>query len=229
MGPLIAEILSQIPLFDQLPREQIQALASTARAQALDRKQTLFLQGDSADCLFVLVSGCMQLSASGPGGQETVIKTVNPGEMFAEAVLFEREDYPVTAQALSDSMVYALPTAAFMRLLKDEAFFRCFAGALMRKLRYLVQRISYLSHFDVEDRLMFFFIQRCGNGSSFSPDLTKKETAAAIDATPETLSRLLARLKREGRLSWNDEGVRILDSDWHADYISRHREHGGRA
>jgi CRP-like cAMP-binding protein len=40
--------------------------------------------------------------------------------------------------------------------------------------------------------------------------LSKKDFAAAIGTTPETLSRLILRLKKEGRIEWEGKTIRVV-------------------
>ncbi|RPJ05996.1 MAG: Crp/Fnr family transcriptional regulator, partial [Spirochaetaceae bacterium] len=49
---------------------------------------------------------------------------------------------------------------------------------------------------------------RYGNGPVYEIDVTKKDIASSIGTNPETLSRLINRLEKENKLSW--EGKRLL-------------------
>jgi hypothetical protein len=44
--------------------------------------------------------------------------------------------------------------------------------------------------------------------------VTKRDVAAAIDALPETLSRLLLKLKEEGAVQWEGENLRVRKGFW---------------
>jgi len=46
--------------------------------------------------------------------------------------------------------------------------------------------------------------------------VTKREVAAAIDALPETLSRLLLKLKEEGSIQWEGDSLRVRKGFWSA-------------
>ena len=60
----------------------------------------------------------------------------------------------------------------------------------------------YMMNHDVEERLRLFMKDLDGDCQQFKINMSKKDVAAAIQRTPETLSRLLLRLKQENRLTW---------------------------
>ena len=111
-------------------------------------------------------------------------------------------------------MAYMLPRRPFICLLKSEEFRMDFFGMMMKKVRYLTNQIGYLSSYDVEERLFFFLEEQYGRSEMIIPTLSKKDIAAAIRTTPETMSRLLFRLKKEGKLIWEGRKIKISDAVW---------------
>ena len=101
-----------------------------------------------------------------------------------------------------------------LELLEQSAFRNDFIAALMRKLRYLSDRIQFLSSFDVEERLRLFLREHFGAGERIECRLSKKDVAAAIGTTPESLSRLLLRLKEEGLLAWQLDVITVTARFW---------------
>lgn len=201
-------VLAQANFFRGMSPESRRRLAEIAIPRAARRRETIFREGDEGHALFLLNRGRVQLTRMGPDHTAVVIKTVRPGETFAEVVLFEQTRYPVTASALSDSMLFLFPRRDFRHLLRYDDFRDDFIAMLMRRQRFLAERIVEISTTDVEQRLFRFLREQFGDTPRVEPDVTKRDVAAAIGATPETLSRLLKRLEREGRLIW--KGRRLL-------------------
>ena len=133
--------------------------------------------------------------------------------MFGEVILFERDHYPVTAMALGPSDLIVIPKSELYNLLDDIAFRNQFIGLLIKKQRYLVQKIRSLTAIDLEERIYHFLKEQFGDELEVKPQLSKKDVAAAIGTVPETLSRVLLRLKAEGKLVWDFERI-IIDSKW---------------
>ena len=119
---------------------------------------------------------------------------VRPGETFAEVILFEETRYPVTAVALTDVLLLKILRRDLQRLLEDGGFRGDFIAMLMRKQRYLAERIRLLSTQNVEERLFHFLREQYGPAERIEMGISRKALAAAIGTTPETLSRLLRRL-----------------------------------
>jgi len=198
----IDRLLKGNEYFRGLSEPSRRTLARACRAQALRKREALFHEGERGHSLFLLVSGSIQLVKNSPDGREIVIRTAEPGEVFAEVILFEQDAYPVSAVALRRSTVYRLPRAEMLQLLRNEKFRADFIGSLMKRLRYLAERILHLTAYDVEDRFFEFIRRQYGEQGPYTVTLSKKDLAAAIGTTPETFSRLLLRLRQEGRITW---------------------------
>ena len=207
-------VLSQISLFENISTENRASLADICIPKNVRKKETLFWEGDKGVSVYILVKGTIQLYKSTPEGKEVVIKIIKPGEMFAEVILFERSSYPVSAVALQDSLVFLISRHQFACLLENEAFRNDFISNLMSKMRYLADQIRYLTHHDVEERLFMFLKEQHGEKTRIRVAISKKDVAAAIGATPETLSRLLQRLKREKKLIWEGSEISIPAEVW---------------
>lgn len=201
------DILKQVHFFENISSDSLSRLADICLPKKISKKEILFHESDKGFSFYVLVKGNIQLYKTSEEGKETVIKIIKPGEMFAEVILFEKNHYPVTAVALTDSQLFILPKHQFICLLEEEQFRSDFITSMMNKLRFLTNHIKYLTNYDVEERLFMFLEEQFGKQDKISIKLSKKDVAAAIGATPETLSRLLLRLRNEGKMIW--EGSKI--------------------
>ena len=206
---MIETYIRQIDLFQNLDLKNIKQLAAICHNTAFLKKQSLFLEGEPGRALFFCVSGNIQLFKITPDGREIVVKIVKSGESFAEVVLFEQEKYPVSAVALRKSNILVLPVTKFHELLEDSDFRDNFIRMLIRKQRYLVDRIRILSIQDIEERLYHFLKEQFGDAPEILPKVSKKDVAAAIGTAPETLSRVLLRLKSAGKLHWIRDKISI--------------------
>ncbi len=201
-------ILAQTNFFKGLGSESRRALAAVAIPRTFHRRETLFREGEEGHAMFVLNRGRVQLVKRGAGDVAVVIRTLRAGDTFAEIVLFESRRYPVTAVALTECTVFLLPRRDLRALLSREDFRDDFISMLMRRQRFLTDRIVELTTTEVEDRFWRFLKEQYGEAPRVEVDLSKKDVAAAIGTTPETLSRLLKRLEADGRIRWQGRVLR---------------------
>ncbi|MCD6116232.1 Crp/Fnr family transcriptional regulator [bacterium] len=202
-------IIKQTPLFKALSEEMAESLANIALKKRVLRREIIFYEGDPGYSIYVLISGQVQLYKTRPGGKEIVVKMIKEKEMFGEVILFEENSYPVSAVALSDSSLLMLPKHQFSCLLEKPRFREEFITVLMHKMRYLTNQIQYLASYDVEERLFRFFNEHFGKKDKFKIDISKKDIASIINTTPETLSRVLLRLKKENKIDWDESTITI--------------------
>lgn len=202
-------VLLESDLFRTLSPLHRKQVAEICLDRPLKKRDILFHEGDKGRAVYLCARGTVQLYKTSEDGQIVVIKVVRRGELFAEVVLFEQDTYPVSASALEDSLVYMMPAAQFDCLLQDSDFRKDFLANLMGKLRYLAKQVQNLTVMDTEARLFRFLEDQSRGRNPFRLNLSKKDVAAAVGSTPETLSRLLVRLKKEEKLLWEGKTIRI--------------------
>jgi CRP-like cAMP-binding protein len=207
-------ILDESSSFSALSSASKLQLAGICIPKVLARREMLFHEGDEGGAMYLLAQGTIQLFRTSEDGREVVIRLMKPGEMFAEAVLFERDDYPVSAVALVPSEVFLMPKRQFHCLLEQPGFRREFIANLLAKQRYLADRVYRLAAFDVETRFFSFLRDHWGEREQYTVDISKRDVAAAIDALPETLSRLLLKLRDDGTLEWEGSRLRLRKGFW---------------
>jgi CRP/FNR family transcriptional regulator, dissimilatory nitrate respiration regulator len=210
----ITELLQQSDFFKSISSSARRAVAAICIPKVLQKREMLFMEGERGQAMFLMAQGAVQLFKTSAEGKEVVIKLVRAGELFGEAILFEQELYPVSACALTPAEVFLLPRRQFDCLLEEEGFRRDFIAMLLAKQRYLADQIFRLSALDVEQRFFHFLREQYGEREEYLVDVTKREVAAAIDALPETLSRLLLKLREEGVVQWDGESLRLRKGYW---------------
>jgi CRP-like cAMP-binding protein len=210
----IYRILDQAGFFEGISRSSKETLSKFCLPSERPRQTMLFREGEPGEAMFLLARGRVSLHKLSPDGREIVIKVIKPGEVFAEAILFEKKFYPVTAVALTDVLVFKLLRRDLLDLLRQEDFRNDFIATLLRKQRYLANKIQQLTSQDVEQRLRAFLLEQYGEQDQIRAEINKKQLAAAIGATPETLSRLLQELKRRKWLTWREGIITIAPAFW---------------
>lgn len=203
------DMLAAAEFFKSLPSDSLRALAEICIPRKEKKGDIIFLEGNRGSMFFQLVAGKIQLYRLSDEGREVAIKVVKPGEVFGEVILFERDSYPVCASAITNVELLAVPSIQFECLLENRQFRNDFVAMLMRKQRYLTDRIMYLTSSDAESRFFHFLKEQYGNSGTYTIQISKRDISTAIGVTPETLSRLIHKLSDQGILSWSGEKLQV--------------------
>ncbi len=205
MPTVDAETLRGLPHFGGLDAVARRRIAAGSRVRTLERGEWLFRRGSEPRAFFHVLEGCVQLFRSTPEGREQVIHRLRAGQSFAEAAVLTMSAYPVNAVATSSpTRLIEVGASSFLQVLdEDPRVARAVVASLCRRLVRLVQRVDELSVSSFEARLARYLLDlpAAGDGDDLVVrlPLPKKDLAAFLGATPETLSRQLRR--------WRDAGV----------------------
>jgi CRP/FNR family transcriptional regulator len=210
----VEKLISHAAFFRGISDEGRKLLVTICVPKRIPKKEILFHEGEKGHSIFLLAMGSIRLSKATADGEEVVIKVVGLHEVFAEVILFEEELYPVTATALTDSVVLQIPKREVHQLLNKESFRNDFIRFLMKKQRYLARQIHLFHSADVKARLLHFLRDQYGDREEIPMTISKKDVAEAIGTTPETLSRLLQRLKKSRQLTWSGHTIRLAPGFW---------------
>jgi len=207
MNPL--ELLQQNELFGELDFTFINNIAKNAHYHHATKGELLFIEGEPGDSFYLIADGRVRLFKSAGNDRETTIKTALPGEIIGEVILFESGVYPVSAQAVTDSKLLFLHRSEFMGFLEDSAFRNAFLAVLMRKQRYLAERIKVLSSLDVEERFLLYLSKLPAENDAIKITENKSVIAGEIGTIPETFSRMIKKMKQRSVLEWKGDLVKI--------------------
>lgn len=208
----ILKFIEHADFFEGASKSSKEMLAVICYSRQIEKKEVIFTEGDSGSAFYLLATGSISLHKNAPTGKDIMIKLVQPGEIFAEVILFEQNCYPVTAVCVKSGTLFSIPKHQFYDLLNDERFRYDFLSMLMRKQRYLTEKIRYLTMHDVDDRFFQFLHEHYGDQKKIRLGFSKKDMASAIGTTPETFSRLLTRLVNDGKITMDEKYLTISES-----------------
>lgn len=214
----IPQILSRLPLFQELSPEQIAALEPACRERRLAKGEMLFQKGDPAKGFFVVVFGQIKLAFPSSQGNEKVVQILGPRQSFGEAVMFMDRPYPVFAEGLVDSLLLHIASVPVFELLEaDPLFARRMLGGLSLRLHSLVQDVETYSLRSSAQRVVGYLLQQCPQEGacpgSFDISLptSKQVIASRLNLTPETLSRIFHDLTVNGLIGVSGKQITIKD------------------
>lgn len=220
-----ADDLADFYLFAGLEAAQRRRLRDNAREYQLAGGEFLFEHGEKAERFFVLLSGHLKLIRLSPEGTEKVIEIINPGESFAEAIMFmPRWRYPLSAQAIQPSILLGFSNALFLAMLEEspDTAKRVLRNMSLR-LRDWLNEIDNLTLQNATYRLVHYLLSRaapgCRENCLVEFNVPKHVIASRLSIKPETLSRILNQLGNEGLLVTEGRRVRIASMEKLREYV----------
>ncbi len=223
--------LSQALIFQQLPPADLERIASYTTLRGLARHEYLFRQHDPVFGFFIVRSGLVNVHRINADQQEQVVHLIHPGESFAERALTSLSGYPVHARAVEESEVIVIPSEEFKQHQKESPDLAWgMISSIDKHLCSLVTTLEGLQLKDVELRLLHWLLQHVSSHQSTEAievflEITKKELAATLAISRETLSRLLKKLQNASMIKVKLRSVIILNPSWLHDYFQKRRLH----
>ncbi len=108
-------LLRGMPIFDELPSQKLDQLATWLEPESLAAEDTLFSEGDEADKFYIVESGEVVISRM-VDGQYVEISRREPGEYFGEIALLQNRPRTATVTASIDTCLLSLKAEQFREL-----------------------------------------------------------------------------------------------------------------
>ncbi len=203
--------LADVPLFAELGRPALAALARNVSERRYRSGQFLAYEGQPAEALFVVGEGRVRLARTAPDGREQVLAVIGHGEVFNMEPLLDGGPTAVTARAMSPVTCLLLPGKALQPLIRE---FPDLALLLMRQmaeqLREQTALIEDLGFRSVRARLARLLVNEAASGSAM---LTQAELAARAGTVREIVGRTLRQMAEEHLVELKRGQVIVLDAD----------------
>jgi CRP/FNR family transcriptional regulator len=213
----IAE-LQLVPALSELAPEAITDMAAVATSRRLRAHEVIVEQGHVAAGLVVLVRGAVKSVRTVSAHKQKVSRVLDvaraPG-VVTDSSAFDGLPADASIIALRSCQALMVDRRALARLMTthpslDRALFRL----LVKEHRGQVRRTDELAVGSVEERVhrLLEGLARehgtvLGQGRFIPLPLRRKDLASMVNATTETVSRMIAKLEREGKVQSSRDGL----------------------
>lgn len=210
--------VAKVPIFSQLTAEQQAVVAELARPVRVKADQQIFMQGQRNAPLIVVHEGAVKLVRTSRDGRERVVRVLHEGDFSGEASLLTgaRPDY--SAVALSDTEACSFRPEDFAKLLaKHPQVGLSMMGVLSRRLQESQELLDQVTNQSVDVRIANYLLgleaRPSEDGIRVTLPILKKDIASLLGTTPESLSRALKRLTRQGLITPSGSDILLSDID----------------
>src|SRR2546423_3301519 len=223
--------LRRTALFSELDTETLRALAARAVERRFQRDEVLFIAGEKARGLYVIVEGAVRAFRESADGREQVIHVERAGASIAEVPVFDDGSFPSTAAAEEDSILLFIDKRDVRSLCLEHPQIALAAlKVLAGRLRRCAELVETLSLREVGQRLARFLLAeargsgtRTKAGLNVSLTLNNQQIAGHIGTVREVVSRAFTRLQHDGLIALKGRRLTIPDEEALAAYAGEER------
>src|ERR1700688_3717147 len=170
----------------------------------VEKKQTIFAQGDAADALFYIQSGKVKLAVVSNNGKEATIGILSEKDFFGEGCLTGQPVRFCSATAMTDCSVMQIHKKHMMEVLhREHAFSDMFVAYLLtRNIRYEEDLVDQLFN-SSEKRLarillLLAHFGKEGVPETLIPKISQETLAEMIGTTRSRVSFFMNRFRKLG-------------------------------
>lgn len=224
------EALKQTTLFSELDQPTLSALAERSVERTFNKGDVLFVAGEEARGLYVIVEGSVRAYRESVDGREQVIHIERAGATVAEVPVFDDGTFPSSVAAEENTKVLFIDKRDVRLLcLQHPEITLAALKVLAKRLRRCAELVETLSLREVGQRLARFLLAearrkgspKIGGQATVKLTLTNQQIAARIGTVREVVSRAFTRLQQDGLIEVQGRVLSIPDPDALAAYAGQ--------
>ncbi|MDX9886696.1 Crp/Fnr family transcriptional regulator [Thauera sp.] len=198
------DLLARFAAFNMLDAADRTRIQNAARPIHAARGELLVQQEDCPRGIHLVLAGRVKCFVLSPSGGEKIVRLADPGSFFGEEAALLNRPHIVNAQAMTQSELLFVPTG-----LLREAMVSSTPFAVSMSMRLATASYDLMSTMQVQFQLsgtqrVAHYLTRLAPDDAehceIRLDIDKQTIAAQLNLTPETLSRILSQLTREGMI-----------------------------
>jgi len=210
--------LRQIPSLAEVSKDALTELAAASSQRRVHAGLSLVDQGVPSQSLIILVRGAAKLVRTlGDGGDESVVvlDVMRAPCIVADSSVIDGTPAYASVVTLRSSHVLAVDRRSVLRLLSvHPSIARALLARFALEVRSGVRRIDEIVSGPVDERVTNLLDSLAlahgtplGQGRFIAIPLRRRDLANMVNATTETVSRLLAKFEREGQARSTRDGI----------------------
>ena len=215
------DILLHCPLFDGITRQELGEMLGCLGGKVLDipRGNPVFLEGEPARYVGVVLSGSVQILRDDYFGRRSVLTVVPPGGLFGEvSACAELEVLPVSAVAQAASIVLLLDCRRVLTGCSQACVFHSrlvqnLLRGIAQKNLALTRKIRCMSPKTTREKLMAFLLDQAKQQGSaeFVIPYDRQALADYLGVERSAMSAELGKLRRAGQIECTGSRFRLLN------------------
>lgn len=192
-----------------LTAEDVSALATDLSRLRAERAALVFAAGDSAERVWILRHGRLELSV-GSGRRRVVVHVLHPGDVDGDIQLLLDKPLPYTARALDEAVLLVLDRADFDRLLVTHpTIARRWLSSVAQRLAASQARILGLLGHSLTEQVARLLLDEAVDGRVPLPQRT---LAAMLGVQRPSINKVLKDFEREGLIAIRYATIELVNT-----------------
>jgi CRP-like cAMP-binding protein len=198
------DLLARFSPFNMLDTAERTRILNCARPIHAARGELLVQQEDCPRGIHLVLAGRVKCFVLSPSGGEKIVRLADPGSFFGEEAALLNRPHIVNAQAMSPSELLFVPTALLREAMVSSTPFSVSMSMWLATASYdLMSTMQVQFQLSGTQRVAHYLTRLAPDDAEHCEirlDIDKQTIAAQLNLTPETLSRILSQLTREGMI-----------------------------
>lgn len=196
-------LIRSLQLFSGITIENLYTLLRNGQIRDFSKGKLLFLEGEPANRLYVVLKGWIKLFKGTAGGEETILQMLSGGDAILESAVFLNTSFPVSAQVVQDATLLSIPAPMLREQIKNNnELAQNLLATMSHRSQGLIRQIENTRLKSADERIGWFLLKLLLEQGRMSRcvDLPydKSLIASYLDMKRETFSRALGRMKDKG-------------------------------
>ncbi len=222
MNEQLVNLLSSIPLFEDLTIDELQKMISFMKKKSISKGMHVFFKEEPLNSVYFIEKGIVKIYKTDINGKEQIVSLLKDGDMFPHVGFFQNRTNPANALVVEDASFVYLSTTHLkeMVLHYPEVSIKLFSvmEEKIMELHSSLEAQVLNNAYDQIVKLLLRLQHAHGvlqeDGSYILPmHITQNEIAQMIGAARETVSRSLSKMRKKGLISDSNTGYMLLDVD----------------
>lgn len=203
--------LDRVGIFSHLSPHQRKQIEDIGILRRYNASEIVFYEGEKSDYFHFLIEGEVSIFKSTASSETMLIHRFQAPSLIAEVATLKQVPYPASCEVLQPAMILKISRDPFLNLLQnDPSLSIALISSLTQKISALERSLQRHS----APNAMAKVARLIREDSQAFKRLKGIEIAHLIGITPETLSRMIKKLKSEGVISVSkNEGLNLLLPD----------------
>ncbi len=209
------KILAKMQYFTGLTQRELEEVSKyIAFEKRIEKGQTLLLEGDQSEYMYLIVSGAVKIYKRSANRKEQILNIASTGESLNDVSTFDGGTCAMDMLAMTPVRLYAITK-------KDiKALFTAFprvalnvAGVLAAKVRRDSSLVEVLSFDQVISRLARLILKQSDAGQGLLPLFTQQDLAAMVGTSRVVVNRSLRVMEEKGAIRLERRRIVIINEE----------------